>query len=80
MMAALSGYGNVARPASPRMRSPVSMSLPPIQLTMMGFSASVVYGMISRAVLVGSVMAWGVRMTSRPSLSGSWAMMSRAAA
>ncbi len=30
-----------------------------------------VYGMISRAVLVGSVIAWGVRMTSRPSLSWS---------
>ena len=36
MCAALSGYGNVATPASLRMRSPVATSLPPIQLARMG--------------------------------------------
>ena len=80
MCAALSGYGKVATPASLRMRSPVATSLPPIQLARMGLSVPARYGMSCWAVLVGSVIACGVRMTSRPSLSGSLAMMSRAAA
>ena len=78
--AALSGYGKVATPASRRMRSPASTSSPPIQLARIGLPVPDAYGTSCWAVRVGSVIAWGVRMTSNPSLPGSRVTTSSAAA
>ena len=51
--AALSGYGNVATPASRRMRSPAAISSPPIQLARIGLPVPVAYGTTCCAVRVG---------------------------
>ena len=67
-------------PASRRRFAPSTTSAPPIQLASTGLPVLVAKGVSSSAVLVGSVIAWGVRMTSMPSDSGSLAATSRAAA
>ena len=70
--AAVSGYANVGMPAWSRISSPVSTAAPPIQLASTGLPGILAYCCRAWAVAVGSLMAWGVRITSSPSMLGSW--------
>src|ERR1039458_3115763 len=50
-----------------RISSPAATSTPPIQLASTGLPSCLASGLSCSAILVGSVMACGVRMTSMPS-------------
>ena len=65
-------------PASRRIAAPSATSSPPIQEARTGLPSMLACLTSARAVAVGSVIAWGVRMTSSPSVSGSAAAISRA--
>ncbi len=78
--AAVSGYGNVGMSALLRIAWPAATSAPPIQLASTGLPSSEACFLSASAVWVASVMACGVRMTSIPSLFGSFAAISSACA
>ncbi len=65
-------------PARRRMSAPAATSRPPIHEASTGLPLTCAYGTSSAAVRVGSVMAWGVRITSMPSAVGSAAAISSA--
>ena len=68
-------------PARLRIASPAATSAPPIQLASTGLPSMLRVAASARsAVCVGSVIACGVRITSRPSLLGSCAAISSALA
>ena len=65
-------------PASRRIRAPSATSAPPIHEARTGLPSIRACLTSAFAVAVGSVIAWGVRITSRPSVSGSAAAISSA--
>ena len=67
-------------PASRRIAAPSATSLPPIHEARTGLPSIFAYRASALAVAVGSVIACGVRITSRPSEPGSVAATSRASA
>ena len=76
--AAVSGQGNAGMPAWFRIDAPAATSSPPIQLASTGLPALVPWAFTKSAVRVGSIIAWGVKITSRPSVFGSLATTSSA--
>ena len=76
--AASSGNANVGIPARFRSSTPAPTRAPPIQLASTGLPSTWAYCVSASAVRVGSVMSWGVRMTSSPSLPGSDAAIASA--
>ncbi len=67
-------------PARLRIASPAATPAPPIQLASTGLPKTPPIARSRSAVCVGSVMAWGARMASRPSLPGSCSTSSTARA
>ena len=63
-------------PARFRIDTPAATSSPPIQLASTGLPAMVPRVFTLSAVRVGSIIAWGVKITSRPSVFGSLATTS----
>ena len=63
-----------------RMSTPAWTSGPPIQLASTGLPSILAYGFSCSAVIVGSVISCGVRITSMPSVFGSLAAISSALA
>ena len=66
----LSGYSKLGMPARASTRAPSATSTPPIHDASTGLPGIWACGTSASAVRVGSVIAWGVRMTSIPSDPG----------